>query len=185
MKKKILGLSLLSVLVLISCDKKDVNETTDFSSEVSSEETQITLPTSNFEERVLIEPNSTNTVYYTSGIIQYESNGEVLASLDYGDGTLNNEATLTIQNEATKIKLEKKDCKVKGIKSKYKKVIVKPLIKSRDCNYIVSGIIKYYDLKTGKFTATIDFGNGTCDDIAEKIDEKGNVYSFTVSEYFK
>ncbi|MDB0011178.1 hypothetical protein N9E20_00045 [Crocinitomicaceae bacterium] len=185
MKKKFLGLSLLAALVLISCDKKDVMKGTDFSTEVSTEEAQITLPTANFERRTTIAPISEGTDYYTSGRIEYQSNGEVLATVDYGDGTLDSEAIVTIENEETKINLDKKDCKVKGKKSDYKKVIVEPLVKSRDCDYIVSGIIKYYSLKTGKWTATVDFGDGTCDDIAVKIDEEGNTNTFTVSEYFK
>ena len=44
---------------------------------------------------------------------------------------------------------------------------MKPLIKSEDCDYIISGIIKYYS-KTGKWVATIDFGDRTCDEWATK-----------------
>ena len=185
MKKKFLGLSLLATLVLISCDKKDVMKGTDFSTEVSTEEAQITLPTSNFERRTVITPTSEGTDYYTSGRIEYQSNGEVIAEVDFGNGTIDSKATLLIGEEETKIELDKKDCKVKCKKSEYKKVIVEPIVKSRDCDYIVSGIIKYYSLKTGELSATIDFGDGTCDDVAVKIDEQGNTNSFTVSEYFK
>ena len=184
MKKKFLGLSLLAALVLFSCDKKDVMEGTDFSTEISTEEAQITLPTANFERRTTVAPTSEGTDYFTSGIIEYHSNGEVLATVDFGDGTLDSEATVTMENEESKIKLDKKDCKVKGKKSDYKKVIVEPLVKSRDCDFIVSGIIKYYNLKTGKWSATVDFGDGTCDDIAEKTTKSG-VITFTISEYFK
>ena len=81
-------------------------------------------------------------------------------------------------------KLKKDNDKYKGKDSKYKKVIIEPIIKSDDCDYIVSGIIKYYEVKSGDWTATIDFGDGTCDDVAIKTTDEGD-YTFTISEYFK
>jgi len=62
----------------------------------------------------------------------------------------------------------KKDCG----KYEYEKVIVKPLIKSEDCGYITEGIIEYR--KDGKVVATVDYGNGECDEWATKIWEGGS-----------
>ncbi|NRA11712.1 MAG: hypothetical protein HRT57_07145, partial [Crocinitomicaceae bacterium] len=83
----------------------------------------------------------------------------------------------------TEFELKKDICYFKGKESEYKKVIIRPLVKTDDCNYIVAGIIKYYSVKDGSWAATIDFGNGTCDDIAVKTTVDGET-TFKVSEYF-
>ena len=57
------------------------------------------------------------------------------------------------------------DYKVDG-KPEYKKVIVEPLIKLEGCNYIVAGVIEFY-LKD-KWIATLDYGDGSCDEWATK-----------------
>ena len=48
----------------------------------------------------------------------------------------------------------------------YKKNILIPLVKIDGCDYIVEGKIEY--IKTGTVVATVDFGDGQCDDIATK-----------------
>ncbi len=55
--------------------------------------------------------------------------------------------------------------------SNFRKVIVEPLVSIEGCDYIVAGVIDFY--KEQKWLATIDFGDGTCDDIAIKIWEDG------------
>lgn len=51
-----------------------------------------------------------------------------------------------------------------GTETVYKKEIVEPLIKTLSCRYFVSGII---ELTTGgSLMATLDYGNGECDDVA-------------------
>ena len=67
---------------------------------------------------------------------------------------------------------------------KYKIVIKQPLVKSVSCGYeIVSGIIEYYEIKSGNWVASIDFGDGTCDDLASKTTKNG-VTLFTISDYY-
>jgi hypothetical protein len=46
-------------------------------------------------------------------------------------------------------------------------LIIKPLVTSEECNCIISGEVKY--LKDGKTIALVSYGNGACDDIAEKV----------------
>jgi hypothetical protein len=46
----------------------------------------------------------------------------------------------------------------------------------------VAGIIKYYEVKSGKWVATIDFGDGDCDDQAVKTTKNGD-YTFSISEW--
>ena len=55
---------------------------------------------------------------------------------------------------------KEKDCK---LKSKY---IYEPIVFDETCNCIVSGKVKY--LKDCKTVALVDYGNGTCDNIATK-----------------
>ena len=61
------------------------------------------------------------------------------------------------------------------------KVIVTPLVTTADCTYIVEGIIKYFD-EDGKWLATIDYGDGTCDNIATKETYEG-VETFNLDDY--
>ena len=94
------------------------------------------------------------------------------------------QALANVNGVSSGIELKKDEDYYKGKKSKYKKVIVEPIIKSDECDFIVSGIIKYYKVKSGDWVATVDFGDGTCDDIAIKTTDEGD-YTFTISEYFK
>ncbi|UTW67738.1 hypothetical protein KFE94_06400 [bacterium SCSIO 12643] len=45
--------------------------------------------------------------------------------------------------------------------------ILEPLVVSDECGCIVKGMVKY--LKNGETAAMVSYGNGECDDIAEKI----------------
>jgi len=68
--------------------------------------------------------------------------------------------------------------------SVYDKVVVEPLVKSEDCDYIVAGTVCFYE--DGQWVATIDFGNGTCDDIATKTTKDGEkTFSLKDKKKFK
>lgn len=82
-----------------------------------------------------------------------------------------------IEEEGTEGKDGKKDGK-KG-KSKYEKVITKPIEKLEDCDYVVAGTITYY-LK-GETVAVVDFGDGTCDEWATKTVD-GKEYTFSMEK---
>ena len=146
---------------------------------------------------------------YTAGTIEYAKNGQVLAKVDFGDGTTKEKAKCKVGSDEFEIDLKgeyegKKDDKEgkyeddnchkkkhgkkekgedKGGDIAFKKVLIEPLVKAATCDYIVSGIIKYYDAATGDWLATVDFGDGTCDDIATKTTPDGSS-TFTVSDYF-
>ncbi|HSH19811.1 MAG TPA: hypothetical protein VLA03_05140, partial [Draconibacterium sp.] len=51
-----------------------------------------------------------------------------------------------------------------GTETGYRKDILEPLIKSSNCRYFSQGIIEL--LQAGSVIATLDYGNGECDDIA-------------------
>lgn len=177
MKKTILSLALIAGIALMSCNKEKVEES--FTSEISKETETLRLPESGYEMNVTKELTKNSGDVYTSGIIEYKKNGKVLATFDFGSGE-EDKVGKFIKDGSTHNCDLKKDGKVK---KKFKKLIVEPIVKSDDCGYIVSGIIKYYSYKSGDWIATIDFGDGTCDDIAVKTTKKGQ-YTFNVSTYY-
>ena len=90
------------------------------------------------------------------------------------------------ESNSVNFDLKKDDTYYDGKKSKYKKVIVEPLVKSDDCGYIISGIIKYYDYNSGAWVATIDFGDRTCDEWATKTTADSNEeYVFSLDDWKK
>ena len=185
MKITFLNIAALSTIVLFSCNKEN-NLVDDFTNEVCLETAQITLPTSGGdvnESESLVKSSSND--YYTAGQIDYIQNGEIVAQVNFGNGEENSIAQLTKDGNTSNFDLKKENTFFKGKKSKYKKVIVKPLIKSEDCDYIISGVIKYFSIKTGKWVATIDFGDRTCDEWATKTtaDDKGKEYVFSQNDW--
>ncbi len=52
--------------------------------------------------------------------------------------------------------------------------IIEPIVKTEDCDYIVSGVIKYYECEGGDWVATVDYGNGECDEWASKVWDGGS-----------
>jgi hypothetical protein len=182
MKMKYLGAIALAGLVITSCSKAKLASS--FADEVSTEESQINLAESGYEINVVEPTQSSVDGYFTQGVIEYSKNGAVLATVDFGNGASDSQALANVNGVSLGIELKKDKDYYKGKKSKYKKVIVEPIIKSDECDFIVSGIIKYYKIKSGDWVATVDFGDGTCDDIAIKTTDEGD-YTFTISEYFK
>lgn len=91
----------------------------------------------------------------------------VVAIIDFGDGECDNIAAKTVDGETTEFRLNGKDKS-----SKYDKVITKPLVKIEGCEYIVEGTIEYS--KNGTWVATVDYGNGECDEWATKIWDGGS-----------
>lgn len=105
--------------------------------------------------------------FIVSGTIEYKMDGEVVAIIDYGDGVCDNIATKTVRGTTIRFELDAGN----DDDFTYRKIIVEPLVSIEGCDYIVSGIIDFY--KDGAWIATIDFGDGMCDDIAIKIWDGG------------
>ena len=99
--------------------------------------------------------------YVVKGKIEYIKNGTVVATLDFGDGQCDDIATKTVDGKEHTYNLGGKKKS-----SRYKKNILIPLVKIDDCDYIVEGKIEY--IKDGTVVATVDYGDGQCDDIATK-----------------
>lgn len=187
MKKSVLGIAMIGAMVLLSCNKEESE--VDFTDSISTVDETLLLPESGYTINKVTELGGLENDRYTEGIIQYVKDGEILASVDFADGTDADEATIDQDGVKSRCDLEKmdggKDGKFgKGKKRHFKKIIVEPIVKTEDCDYIVSGIVKLFDKKTGKWVATIDFGDGTCDDQATKETADG-LYTFTLKDHYK
>jgi hypothetical protein len=55
----------------------------------------------------------------------------------------------------------------------YEKKIIEPLVKRKDCRFIVAGIVEIY--LNGSLISTMDYGDGTCDEVATMITTEGEV----------
>jgi hypothetical protein len=158
-------LALTLIMVFTSCNKKNKNLDKDGSLEnaIEKQKAGIIIKGVGKLEKVVTKKlvKLENCNYIVEGIIEYRLNGNVVATVDYGDGTCDNLATKTVDGVSVEFELDKKD---KGWG--YEKVIVEPLVKTENCPYIVSGIIQFF--KKGVLVATIDYGNGICDEWATK-----------------
>jgi len=188
MKKniKLIGILVFSGLfIFTSCKKEKMKSFDPMGAEVATEEADVHLTSSAYQTEVTKELVSANgEAYYTQGTIEYKIDDQVVATVDFGNAA-NEKAVLSKGGANSEFNLKKE----KG-KSKYKKVIVRPLVKTDDCKHIVEGIIKYYDYKTGEYLATIDYGNGACDEWATKSwaafkDEPAGSKTFSLNDWFK
>ena len=107
--------------------------------------------------------------FIVSGIVEYYVGDSLVATMDYGDGTCDDVATITRNDEPEEIQLKNRP---DGRPNMYE-VILEPLVKSDSCSEIVMGIVEVY--KDSVLMATIDFGDGTCDNVATVTKDGGEV----------
>ncbi len=161
--KMIAGLALSLLFTVIACDKNKSAYTEDFDSEVSNMKEDISLMGDGLLEKVvvkrLVKPDDCR--FIVSGTIEYRLDGVVVAIVDYGNGACDNVATKTVRGTTTRFLLEPE-----GNNQKYKKIITEPLVRLENCDYIVSGIIEFHQNES--WVATLDYGDGNCDNIAIK-----------------
>jgi hypothetical protein len=158
----------LGLMILISSCKKD--ESSDKSHDIfKGLDTDLEFLEAGDFEKVVIKPlvKLEDCKYVVEGTIEFYKGGNLLATIDFGEGACDNIATKTVDGETTEFNLDKT-----GGKPDYKKVIIEPLVKIEGCDYIVSGIIKFY--KKDKWIASLDYGNGECDEWATKSWEGGS-----------
>ena len=172
------------LFIFASCDSSDLNEKDSHSS--SKEEYSynskdyLDLKVSDYEKRITIELEKIDGCdYYVKGRIEYYKQNTILAVIDYGNGECDEIATKEVDGVVEKFNLSENK---ESNDSKYKKIIKTPLVKIENCNYIVDGTIEYY--KGYDLVATINYGDGTCDNIATKTVD-GEVYEYTIKEYSK
>ena len=169
-----LHLILFSVLVFIfGCSSSDLSEKEEKVSEENidysaAEVDYINIRSSNtgskntYTKNILIPLEKIDGCdYVVKGKIEYIKDGAVVATVDFGDGECDDIATKTVDGKKYTFNL-----RGKKKSSRYKKNILKPLVKIDGCDYIVEGKIEY--TKNGAVVATVDFGDGQCDNIATK-----------------
>ena len=170
MKKSIRVLTVfaLSFVVLFTACEKG-NDKNSLENDMKNLEANLVLQGDGDFEKVITKPlvKIDGCKYIVEGTIEYLKNGEVVAIIDYGNGECDNLATKTVNGIVHEFKLD-----YKGGGYDYTKIIVEPLVSIDDCDFIVSGIIKYF--KGDKWIATVDYGDGECDDIATKYWDGGS-----------
>ncbi len=169
-----LHLILFSVLVfLLGCSSSDLSEKEEKVSEENIDfsaagEDYINIRSSNIGSKNTYTKNIIKPLvkidgcdYIVEGEIEYIKNGVVVAKVDFGDGECDDIATKTVDGKKYTFNL-----RGKNKSSRYKRNIIKPLVKIDGCDYIVEGEIEY--IKNGVVVAKVDFGDGECDNIATK-----------------
>lgn len=189
-------ITLCFVMVFTACNKEDLTTTQDLINtdldERSKEKEKSTDAKKEKDdekwEKIEVSPivKTDDCDYPISGIIEYVQAGVVVATLDYGDGTCDDLVTITKDGTTEEISLNEKDQKKnktekdsKADKTAWTENEVSPVVKTEDCDYPVSGIIEY--VQAGVVVATLDYGDGTCDDLAT-ITKDGNTEEISLSE---
>lgn len=158
-------------LTFTACSNEDLYGSKENSSNIlgANEEANLVLSGDGNYEKVITKPlvKIESCKYFVEGTIEYYQNSVLVASVDYGNGECDNIATKTVDGETIEFRLDGKDKS-----SKYDKVITKPLVKIEGCEYIVEGTIEYS--KNGTWVATVDYGNGECEEWATKTWDSGS-----------
>lgn len=169
-------LALSGMFIFSSCEKfegivKEETKEESVESESFKEDATVTLTESNYEKEIETDlEKKEGCDHYTTGVIKYIKDGKELGKFDFGKGDNDSKGTFSYDDKKEDVDLDKKK---DGYKHKFDKKITMPIIKTEDCDYPVEGIVEYYD-ENGTLVSTIDFGDGTCDDIATKTWEAGS-----------
>lgn len=169
--KKYLLLSTMLVaglmLTIQSCKKQNNSEKDALYTEISDQKADLSIDGD--YERVITKRlvRKDNCRYVVAGTIEYRKGDRVIAIIDFGDGRCDNLATKTVGDQTEVFELD-----ASAQDEKYRKIIVEPIVKLDDCEYIVAGIIDFYE--GDKWVATMDFGDGTCDEWATKTWDGGS-----------
>lgn len=161
-------------LTFTTCSNEDLYGSKENSSNIlgANEEANLVLNGDGNYEKVITKPlvKIDACKFIVEGTIEYRMDNVVVAIIDFGNGECDNIATKTVDGETIEFTLDKDSDKGKD---DYQKVISKPLVKIQGCDYIVEGTIEFYK-KNGSCVATIDYGDGTCDEWATKTWDGGS-----------
>ncbi|MCD4735750.1 MAG: hypothetical protein K8R53_06875 [Bacteroidales bacterium] len=177
---KILALITISLgIIFTSCSKDEAASDDDPFKSAAYEEADLILEGDGDYEKVITKPlvKIEGCYYIVEGTIEFRKDGEVIAIIDFGEGECDDIATKIVDGKTFEFSMKKE-----GKKEKYEKKIVEPIVKIEGCDYIVSGVIEFYAGE--KWVATIDFGDGECDEWATKITEEGS-FEFSMKDWGK
>ena len=172
MKKQLTSLTILflSMLAIFSaCNKKNYSDKDSLNKEIEYQQEDLRFEGDGDYDKVIVNPivKRDDCKFIVAGTIEYRKGDQVIAVVDFGDGTCDNLATKTVDGVTYEFKLDGK-----GKDNKYTKVITEPIVKLDNCEYIVAGVVEFYE--GDKWVATIDFGDGTCDEWATKTWDGGS-----------
>lgn len=182
--KKSVQITLLMAISLAffitACNKENTskNDEADMLKSVADIEADLNLNGDEIE-KVITNPLAKidDCNYIVSGTIEFLQDGELVAVIDYGDGVCDDIATVTKEGETFEISLKKKEKE-----DWFYKVVTEPIVKIEGCDYIASGIVEFYSTKDDSWLATIDFGDGECDEWATKTTQEGT-FEFSMEEW--
>ena len=175
--KRIDILAIITALFFIaSCTKKELSED-QLMYDVVTEQATLELSKANFTTAKNNLVKARNANYFESGSMDYLVDGVTEATITFQSG---GQCSLSKNGISSKKSLKGKSHQSK----KYTMVVVSPIVKVANCKYIVQGIVEYYD-DNNNLLATIDFGNGTCDEWAVKSFPNKPDYTFSQDDWFK
>lgn len=179
--KKTVMVAALAVVALVACNKEE--ETTSDSQmieEVASEDATVTVSSSNYAMEIL-EPlvQTAEHEAYSDGKIAYLEDGEATTTIEFEEGE---DGRGHCMRHRDSLGMDRPNMRPPRDGGKFTKVIVNPLVKSLECDYIVAGTIELFDGDV--WVATIDFGDGTCDILATKTTADG-VHDIDLSKRFE
>ena len=138
------------------------------------------LKSSNYERierEALVSSGSCSE--YLEGILDYKEGDEISATIEFKKERTGDSRSRAICSDHR----GRRDAwaRRKGGKgSRYTKVVMEPLVKVEGCDYLVAGSICFFE--GDEWVATIDFGDGTCDEWATKTTKDGK-NDFSLKKY--
>lgn len=172
MQKLVFPVIMIS-LVLSACGQKDLSPKGEinFIENASATEPLVYVSSDSYE-RTEVETLNQNSDCdeYTSGALEYRENGVWAARVEFLNDPVQ-EGQHRIRCHDRQGQREVSSRSSGGKESKYEKVIIEPLVKIEGCDYLVEGKICYYE--GTNWVATIDFGDGSCDEWATKTTKDG------------
>lgn len=167
-------LFVLSLAFIVgSCSKENTSSKDDDIYKTSAMEDVDMMFKGDFEgfEKVITKPlvKIDDCKYIVEGTIEFHKGDQIIAVVDFGEGECDDIATKTFDGVSTEFSMKKV-----GDKKKFYKVIAEPIVKIEDCDYIVSGVVEFYSINNDTWLATIDFGDGECDEWATKTWDGGS-----------
>lgn len=155
------------LMIFSACNKKSSSDKDSLYYEIDFQQEDLKFDGEGDYVKVIINPliKKDDCKFIVAGTIEYRKGDQVIAVVDFGDGTCDNIATKTVDGVTYEFEMDDKD-------DKYTKVVTEPIVKLEDCQYIVAGVVEFYE--GDKWVAKIDFGDGTCDEWATKYWEGGS-----------
>ena len=151
---------------MVACEKNTINSDEDILQQALS---NVEIEGRDWEEW---EKNIVNPIIKlddcdcpVAGTIELIKDGDIIAIIDFGNGLCDNLANKMVDDETYEFEM---DCtKDNGDKEEdYIKNIINPIVELDNCDCPVAGTIEY--IKDGNVIAVVDYGDGTCDNLATK-----------------